>query len=119
MTDDPVGEQILDRAAVDLAFRGRMLGQVLDPLTVRQRRSEVPAKQVIVDCWAGPFAFAAVLHGRGPQFLLGTQTPRAAFTDPDASPLKLIGQESVAKGRIITTGINQGVDGVRVLQILA
>ena len=115
--DDPVGEQVLDRAAVDLAFSGRMFGQVRDPLTVRTSGSEVPAQQVIGDRRSGPFAFAAFLDGRGPQFLLGTQPPRTAFSNLDAGPLELIGQEPVTERRIITMSVDQRVDRVRVLQI--
>jgi hypothetical protein len=89
-----------------------MFGQVRDPLAVRTSGGEVPAQQVIVDRWSRPFAFAALLHGGGPQFLLGTQPPGAPFPDLDAGPLELISQEPVTKRRVITMGVNQRVDRV-------
>jgi len=118
-SDDQVGEQVLDRAALGLAFCGRLLGQVLDPRTVRLRGGEVPAHYVIVLRWAGRRAPATLLHGRGPQVLLGTQTPRAQITDLDGGPLEIIGQEPVTEDRIFTMGVDQGVYGVRVLQVPA
>lgn len=70
---DPVGEQVLQRAAVHLASSGRMLGQVRDRPTVRTSSGESPAQQGIVHRWARSFAFAALLQCRGPPFPLGTQ----------------------------------------------
>ena len=87
---DPVGEQVLDGVAVDLAFSGWMLGQVPDPLTVWTSGREVPAQQVTVHRRPGSFAFEAFLHGAGPQALLGTQPPGATFSDFDPGPLELI-----------------------------
>jgi hypothetical protein len=62
-------------------------------------------------------AFAALLDGRGPEFLLGTQSLRAPYTDLVACPFEFIGQEPVTERWIITVGVNQGVDCLRGLQL--
>lgn len=91
MPDDPVGTRVLDRAAVDVAFSGWMFGYVRDPFAVRLLGGEVPAHQVIFDRWVGSFALAALFHGRGSQFLLGTWFATHRVPDLDVGPLKLIG----------------------------
>jgi len=115
---DPVRARVLDRAAVDFAFSGRMLGQVRDPPTVRISCGKISTKQVIVCQWPRLFAFAAFVHGRGQQFLLGRQSPGAAFPDLDAGPFESIGKEPVTERWIITMRINERVDRVLVFQIL-
>ncbi len=53
IADDPVREQVLDRAAVELALVGPVLGDVGKPHDVRSRRSEVPTHDIIVGRGAG------------------------------------------------------------------
>ena len=59
---DPVGEQVLDRAAVDIDLRGRMSGQVRDPRALGNTGGAVTAQQTIVNRRPGSFAFAAFLN---------------------------------------------------------
>ena len=50
IADNPVGKQILDRAAVDSALGGGVLGDVGQPPGVRFGRCEVPLDMVVEDC---------------------------------------------------------------------
>jgi len=59
VADDAVAEQVLDRAAVDLALRGGVLGDVGRPDPVGCGRGEVPLDVVVVHRRPGRFAAAA------------------------------------------------------------
>ena len=48
MADDPLGCAVLDRAEIDLAFEGSMLGDVDQQFDVDGLRSEVPLHAVIM-----------------------------------------------------------------------
>ena len=94
-----------------------MLGDVGDPRAVRLSGGEVPLHVIVVHRRTGSLALTPLAHGRGPQLLLRTQPPRPAFTDVDAGPLELVRQKPVTERRIIGVRVDQGVDGVRVIQI--
>jgi hypothetical protein len=119
VADDPVAEQVLDRAAVELAFGGRVLGDVGDPHPVRRRRGEVPLQVIIVHGRAGQFsaAPAALAHRGRPQLLLRAQPPDSAFAGDQAGALELVGQEPVAELRVVAVGVDQGVGQVGVLEV--
>ena len=53
VADDPVGEHVLDRAQVDLALAGAVLGDVGQPQRVGALGAELPVDQVVVDGRAG------------------------------------------------------------------
>lgn len=59
VADDAVAEQVLDRAAVELALSGRVLGDVGDPDEVGCRGGEVALNVVVVHRWTGRLAAAA------------------------------------------------------------
>ena len=60
VADDPVGEQVLDGAAVELAFVGPVLGEVRYPHHVGGGGGEVPADEVVVGRGAGFGALVAL-----------------------------------------------------------
>jgi len=87
VADDPVGEHVLDRAAVEL---------------------------IVVDRRAGTLAVPALLHGRGPQPLLTAQPPHPPLADAVTGLLELIGEEPIAERRVLRVQINERVGEVRV-----
>jgi hypothetical protein len=119
VADDAVGEEVFDRAAVDLALTGGVLGDVGDPLAVGLCRGEIALDVVVVDRRAGPGALAgsSLADGGRPQPLLGAQPPDPPLPDGQAGKLELVGQEPVAESRVIIVGNAQGVRDVGVLKV--
>ena len=62
VADDPVGVDVLDRAEVELALAGGVLGDVGQPGPVRAGRGELAGDQVIVDRRPGFAGQAAFLR---------------------------------------------------------
>jgi hypothetical protein len=108
VADDPVAEQVLDRAAVQLAFGGGVLGDVGDPDLVRLGGGEVASDVVVVDRRSRGLArAAATLADRGrPQALLGAQPPHPPLADVVAGALELVGQEPVPELRVVAVGVD-------------
>jgi hypothetical protein len=118
-TDDPVGEHVLDRAAVQLAFVGPVLGDVRDPDLVRGIGGEVPAHQVIV----------GRRTGLGPLVPLGFAEPgppAVVPTDPPHHPVRyvgvvaetdLIGEEPIPELGIIAMRVEDRVREVGLLEL--
>ena len=82
VADDPVREDVLDRAEIQLPFAGPVLGDVGEPQLVRApRRGELPAHQVVVGRGAGLLALTS-------RCLLAERTPPAVVrADPPRGPL--------------------------------
>ena len=78
---DPVGEHVLDRAKVKLAFQRAMLRDVRQPQLVRHRRGEVPLDEVVMDRWAGLRALAPL------GLLAERREPAVGRADPPRGPL--------------------------------
>ena len=119
VADDPVAEDVLNRAAVELSFCGGVLGDVGQPEPVRGGGGELALDEVVVHGRSGRLtATPSALLGRGgPDPLLGAQPPDPPFADDQAVALELVGQEPVAELRIIGVGVEQHVDDVRVVPV--
>jgi len=79
---DPVGVDVLDRAQIELALGGGVLGDVGQPQLVRLGGGEVPFDPVVVDRRAGPFAVLAAFHPeRGPPVLVAAD-PHTVRSQP-------------------------------------
>jgi hypothetical protein len=116
VADDAVPEQVLDRAAVELALDGRVLGDVGDPDQVRGCGAELALEQVVVHRDPGPGGLAAPpLPGGGrPQPLLRAQPPDPTLAHLLAGAFEFVGQEPVTELRVIAVRIDQCIDHVGV-----
>jgi hypothetical protein len=65
VADDAVGEHVFNRAQVQLAFGGAVLGDVGQPQLVGRRGGEVSLHQVVMDRRARSLAVLAPLHAEG------------------------------------------------------
>jgi hypothetical protein len=119
VADDAVAEQVLDRAAVQLAFGGGVFGDVGDPHPVWCLRGELALPVVVVHGRARALAGApaAFAHGGRPQPLLRAQPPDPLLSGEVAGPLDLVGQQPVAELRVIAVGVDQGVGQVGVGEV--
>jgi hypothetical protein len=119
VADDPVGEHVLDRAAVELPLDGRVLGDVGEPHRITSPRRELALQQVVVHRRARRLAApaAALLRGRRPHPLLAAQPMRPSLADDVAGPLQLIGDEAVTERWIIGMDIDDRVREVRVVPV--
>jgi len=73
----------------------------------------------MVNLGARPFAFVALLHGRGPEFLLRTWQFGLALSDFHTDSLKLFSVDSETEHLIITVNIDRSTKRVRILEIPA
>jgi hypothetical protein len=118
VADDPVGEQVLDRAAVELALGGGVLGDVGQPDLIGTLGGEVPAHQVVMDCWAGSSLAAPSLLGGGrPDPVVAAQPPHPSFAGAVTGALELIGNEPVAELGVIGVHVDDRVGQVGVVEI--
>ena len=95
VADDPVGEHVLDRAQVDLALAGAVLGDVGQPQRVGALGAELPVDQVVVDGRAG-FLVAGLARGEHRECV------------PELGDV--IGQDAVAALRVIIVELMQHGD---------
>jgi hypothetical protein len=117
VADDPVRKHVLDRAAVELPFDGRVLGDVGQPHRVGPIGGEVALYQVVVHRRPGPLARPALLRRRRPQALLAAQAPDAPLADGVAVGLELVSEEPVAELRVIGVQVDKRVGEMRVGEI--
>ncbi len=81
VADDPVREQVLDGAPVELALGDAVLGDVGEPDLVRDLRGEVSTDQVITGWGAGLGGLAILGFGEvGPPAVVPTDPPHRAVT---------------------------------------
>ena len=66
VADDPVGEHVLDRAQVELAFPGAMLSNIAEPQLIWRIGGEVALDQIIVHRRADLAVLAALLAEHAP-----------------------------------------------------
>jgi hypothetical protein len=57
----PIAARVLDRALVELALLGGVLGDVGQPQLVRRLRAEVAGDEIVVDRRAGPAGLPALV----------------------------------------------------------
>lgn len=126
MPDDPVGEDVLDRAEVKLAFPGPVFGDVGQPDLVRGRGGEVMAgpslfvqnlEEIVVNRRARPAGLALL-----PGMASLNATDPAKPVDPvlrtdDPFVFELIRKEPVAERGVVFVEVDQLVDQVSVINI--
>ena len=110
VADDPVGEHVLDRAQVDLALAGAVLGDVGQPQRVGALGAELPVDQVVVDGRAG-FLVAGLARGdRRVEAGDPAQPPDSALRECVPELGDVIGQDAVAALRVIIVELMQHGD---------
>ena len=117
VADDPVGAGVLDRAQLQLAVHGRMLGDVGQPQPVRCGCGERPLDQIVVDRRPRGSAAAALAGVVAEDPLLRAQPVDAVAAGGDAVAGELIGDESVAELRVVVVDVDGGVDQLRVVPV--
>lgn len=115
VADDPLREDVLDQADVELALLSRMLGDVGDPQLVGVTCREVPLEEVIVDRWARAAVEATLSRMVQPDPLVGAEPPDAVLRGLQAQALELVGNEAIAELRVVSVGVDGGVGQVGVL----
>jgi len=112
--DDPVAEDVLDCAEVELAFTGFVLRDVAEPEPVRCVGGELPAHKIVVHRRAGASSFpAAAFAERGP--------PAVVTADPPCRPLRhdlarvagFVEEEPIAELRVVVVRVEQRVRTIR------
>ena len=118
VADDPIREDILDAAGVELAFRRRVLRDIGEPGDVGSRRAEVSIDQIIVDGWTGDLSVAPALLGRRrPDPLVATEAVHAAFARLVAGALELVGDEAIPELGVVVVDVDDDVGQMRVVPI--
>ena len=118
VADDPVGPHVLDRALVQLALIGPVLGDVGQPQLVRPGRGEVPLDQVVVGRRAGLLpVLAALLPEHRPPAVGGTDPPHGPVTACVTGLTGLISQQPVAELGIIGMGVEDRVGQIGLIEV--
>jgi hypothetical protein len=118
VADDPVGVDVLDRAEVELALAGAVLGDVGQPQLVRSTGGEVALDQVVVDRRAGLLALPALLLAEGaPPAVVRTDPPRRPLRHQHAGVAGLVDQKPVTELRVVAVGVEQRVGPVGLLEL--
>jgi hypothetical protein len=114
---DPIGAGVLDRAQVQLALAGGVLGDVGQPQPVRGVGCELSLDQVVVHrrSWFAARAALAGVVAEDPLLRAQPVDPVTAGHDP--VPSQLVGDEPVAELGIVVVDVNRGVDQVRVVPV--
>src|SRR6185295_19020699 len=102
-----------DRAEVELAFAGAMLGDIAVPQLIWRIGGEVTLDQIIVDRWPDLAILAALLPECAPPAVLGTDPPRGSFGHLLAGIAGLLDQVAVAELRIVAVSVEQRVGPLR------
>lgn len=110
---DPSGVHVLDRAEVERALAGGVLGEVCQPEPVRRGRGELALDTVIVHgrVWLAP-AFAASGPDRAMPSVLPAQPPGGSGGHGLPGRLGFVSQQPVPEFRICLVGGVQGVGPV-------
>ncbi len=117
VADDAVAEQVLDRAAVELALGGGVLGDVGQPQLVGSGGGELALDQVVVHRRAGPAGQAALAGVHRPHPLRAAQPVDPVAGGGDALVGELVGDVPVAELRVVVVDVDRGVDQVRVVPV--
>ena len=119
VADDPVGEHVLDRAEVELALAGVVLGDVGQPQLVRRVGGEVavrrgrraPAARPCRSCRAASCRTRSTSRCRE-QIRHAVRSAIAL-----AGVAGLVGQEPVAELRVVAVGVEQRVGPIRLVEL--
>lgn len=127
VADDPVGEDVLERTDVELAFIGPVFGDVTDPQFVRRVGLELvpdPAllvrhrAEVVVDRRAGLLTvLAALLPERAPPAVVRADPPGSPLGHDLAGVAGLVEEEPVTELGVITMGVEQRVGPVGLFEL--
>jgi hypothetical protein len=98
VADDPPGEDVLDRAEVELALGRGVFGDAGQPQRVRRGRGEHAVDEVVVHRRTGPAGQALLLGKDRPDPLLRAQPGDPVLTCRQAAFAQLVGDEPVAEG---------------------
>ena len=114
VADDPVGEDVLDRAEVQLALAGLVLGDVRQPQFIRADGGEVPTDQIIVDwrTWLLALPAGLALAECAPPAVVSTDPPRSPIRHRLANLAGLVGQQPVSELRVIPVGVEERVGAI-------
>ena len=108
--DDPVAKDVFDRAAVELALVGPVLGDVSEPQHVRRVGGEVPAHKIVMRWCAGLGSLPrAGLTEARPPLVVSAQPPHRPVRGLHASEADLIGEEPIAELWIVAMGVEDRV----------
>ncbi len=118
VADDPSRVVVADRAHVQLAFGGAVLGQVGAPQLVRPGRDELASDDVVVHRRAGLAVQAAFPGVHRPQPLRRAQPLHPVLPGADAVlGGELVGDEPVAELGVTPMDVDCGVEQVRVVPV--
>jgi hypothetical protein len=109
VSDDPLAEDVLDRAEIQLAFAGGVFGDVGEPQPVGAIRGEVTADQVVMHRRAGLLLSAALLAEHAPPVVVPADPPRGPVGHAGSRAAGLVGQEPLAELRILSVRVEQRV----------
>jgi hypothetical protein len=70
---------------------------------------------IVVNGRSGTLRALRALGKRAEDLLLGAEPPHSTLTRPIAGALELVGDEPVAKDRVVVMGVNGGVGEIGVL----
>ncbi len=93
--DDLVAGAVLDRAQVELALPGGVLGDVGEPLAVEPVGGEVTPEQVVVHRRAGLAVQAPLAAVNAEDLLLRAQPPDAVLTGREALESQFVGEQPI------------------------
>ena len=117
VSHDPVGEDVLHDAAVELSFPRTVLGDVGEPQLVRSLGGEVSLDEVVMDRRSGPATESPLLRVRRPNALLRAQAPHPVLRRPMPEPLELVCDEAVSEGRVVVVDVHGDVREIGVVQV--
>ena len=118
IADDPVGAGVLDRAEVELALTGRMLGDVSQPQPVRDLGLELAADEVVVGGGVDLGRLAGLLLAEHRPPAVGrADLPHRPLADFEPGIVDFVGQEPVAELRIVPVGVEDGVGQLRLVPL--
>lgn len=117
--DDLVGEHVLDRAEVQLALRGLMLGDVSEPELIRSLGGELmpysallvgDGAKVVMNGGTGLFTvLAPLLPEHGPPSVRGRDSPRCPICHRLTRATSLVRKEAVSELRVVRWASNRAL----------
>src|SRR5699024_2132998 len=109
VADDPTGEHVLDRAEVELALVGPVLGDIRQPQLIDVIRGEVPLDQVIVHGRSRALPiFAALLPEHRRPLVVTADPPCGLLTHHLARCCGFASEGAIPELEIVTAGVELG-----------
>jgi hypothetical protein len=114
---DPPGAGVLDRAEVELALLGGVLGDVGQPQLVGAGCGELAAHEVVVHRRARPAPLTAFAGMHRGQARHRAEPPDPAFRHLAPGRVELVGDEAVDELGVVVMDVDRGVHQVGVVEI--